>query len=237
MNVALLVVGELMIDVQVAAVSPDGPTHGPIRLRPGGTAVNAALAAASIGARACVVGRIGRDAAGRLVRATLEEAGVAFRLAEDESLPTGTFVEFGDSIAADRGANAALAIDDIPSPLRAGAVLVSPYVPEELARAVTAIADARWVAGPGGNVHIGGDPPDGEYEIVCTTFGERGAVAMRGESIEFRAPPSTVDGRATGAGDAFAAGFLVELGRGRPLGLCVERGCELGHAVASSTKG
>jgi len=230
----LVVVGELMVDVHVAAVRPGGRAHGPIRLRAGGTAINAALAAASIGARVCVVGRTGADAAGRLLRDTLDEAGVSTQIGEDDALPTGTFVEFGDSVAADQGANAALSIDDIPRPLRATAVLLSAYLPPELARAVADLADARWVAGPGGNVYIGGEQPATGYEVVCTTLGERGAVARQGEEIEFRAPPSQVDGGATGAGDAFAAGFLVELARGRPLGECVERGCELGHAAATS---
>jgi ribokinase len=228
----LLVVGEVMVDVLVPDASPEGRTHGPVRLRAGGTAVNVALAAASIGARVCVVGRTGDDPAGRLVRHTLDEAGVSSHLALDETLATGTFVEFGDAVAADRGANASLSIDDIPLPLRAAAVLVSSYVPEELARAIAEAADARWVAAPGGNVYIGGEPVETGYEVVCTTLGERGAVARRGESLEFRAPPSVVDGRATGAGDAFAAGFLVELARGRPLGVAVERGCSLGHAAA-----
>jgi sugar/nucleoside kinase (ribokinase family) len=235
MSLDLAVVGELMVDVHVAAVSPGGRTHGPIRLRAGGTAVNAALAAASIGARVCVVGRTGADAAGRLLRGTLADAGVSTRLSEDAALPTGTFVEFGDAVAADQGANATLSIDDVPRPLRATAVLVSAYLSPELARAIAGAADARWIAGPGGNVYIGNEQPTTGYEVVCTTFGERGAVATQGESIEFRAPPSQVDGRATGAGDAFAAGFLVELGRGSPLGECVERGCELGHAAAATS--
>ncbi len=162
----------------------------------------------------------------------LEASGVAFLRAVDETRPTGTFVELGDTIVADPGANDALALDDIPVPLRASAVLLSPYLPEDLARRVAETADARWVAGPGGNVYIGHDRAAGDYEVVCTTLGTRGAVARRGSSVVLRAPPSVVAGRATGAGDAFAAGFLVELGRGRQLGACLEAGCALGHKVA-----
>jgi sugar/nucleoside kinase (ribokinase family) len=88
------------------------------------------------------------------------------------------------------------------------------------------------VAGPGGNVYIGHGRPAGKYEVICTTFGERGAVVVRGASAVFRAPTSVVDGTATGAGDAFAAGFLVELGRGRQLGACLDVGCALGQNAA-----
>ncbi len=228
----LIVVGEVMVDVRGLAGRPGEATHGAVRLRAGGTAVNAALAAASIGARVTVVGRIGSDGAGRLVAEALEASGVAFRLAVDDTRPTGTFVELGDTIVADPGANDALALDDIPVPLRASAVLLSPYLREDLARRLAETADARWVAGPGGNVYIGHDRPKGDYEVVCTTLGDRGAVALRGSSTVFRAPPRVVAGPATGAGDAFAAGFLVELGRGRQLGACLEVGCSLGQKVA-----
>jgi sugar/nucleoside kinase (ribokinase family) len=74
-----------MVDVRGPAARAGTATHGSARLRAGGTAVNAALAAASIGARVLVVGRIGRDADGRLVTEALEAAGVAFRLAVDET--------------------------------------------------------------------------------------------------------------------------------------------------------
>ena len=123
----LIVVGEAMVDVRAPAVRPGQRSHGSISLRAGGTAVNAALAAASIGARVCVVGRVGDDGAGRLVRDALEAAGVECASSWTRSLPTGTFVEVGDSIVADPGASAALTIDDIPRPLRASAVLLSPY--------------------------------------------------------------------------------------------------------------
>ena len=233
----LIVVGEVMVDVRAPAVRPGQRSHESISLRAGGTAVNVALAAASIGARVCVVGRVGDDGAGRLVRDALEAAGVECGLVLDAQLPTGTFVEVGDSIVADPGANAALTIADVPRPLRASAVLLSPYLPAELARAVATAAEARWVAGPDGNVYIGHDPPEAAYEVVCTTLGEVGAVAVRGATREFRAPPAAVAGSATGAGDAFAAGFLVELARGNPLGACLQVGCSLGYATAANGVG
>ena len=230
----LIVVGEAMVDVRAPAVRPGQRSHGSISLRAGGTAVNAALAAASIGARVCVVGRVGDDGAGRLVRDALEAAGVECGLVLDGQSPDGHFRRGRRLDRRRPGANAALTIDDIPRPLRASAVLLSPYLPDELARAVAGAAEARWVAGPDGNVYIGHDPPEAGYEVVCTTLGEDGALAVRGAAREFRAPPAAVAGSATGAGDAFAAGFLVELARGKPLGACLELGCSLGYAAAAN---
>jgi sugar/nucleoside kinase (ribokinase family) len=68
---------------------------------------------------------VGSDPAAAAIRNALDRAGVAARLSEDGERATGTFVEALDSIAADRGASAALDVGDIPVPLEAGAVLVS----------------------------------------------------------------------------------------------------------------
>src|SRR4051812_11765081 len=107
-------VGEVMLDVFVAATD----RHGPIRVQVGGAPVNAARAA---GDSAVVVGRIGNDAAGAAIRAQLPGA----RLAIDSRLPTGTYVELADgTVYADRGANAALALEDV-LPLDVDAILLS----------------------------------------------------------------------------------------------------------------
>src|SRR5581483_7800495 len=106
-------VGELLVDVLAEGRGHDAR----IRLRPAGSAFNAAVAAAAAGAEAAVVGRVGNDAAGRMILAELEERGVDRGVAHDLVLP--------ERIEAD-------------------AVLVSGYVPaaaEALAR-----AQAPWVA-------------------------------------------------------------------------------------------
>src|SRR5438045_3595038 len=122
-----------MLDVHVTT----NERHGPIRVRAGGTPVNAARAA---GDGAVVIGRIGDDAAGAAIRARLSGA----RLAVDPELPTGTYVELANgAVYADRGANAALSVDDV-LPLQTAAVLVSGYV--AIAADVLAGADARWRA-------------------------------------------------------------------------------------------
>jgi sugar/nucleoside kinase (ribokinase family) len=126
--------------------------HGRIELRAGGSAVNAALAAARLGAGAAVVGRVGADAAGRLVADSLREAGVDALLARDGEAPTGcVIVVGGSSIVADPGASLRLSPDDLPERLDAGAVLVSGYSllqagPEAAARAAFERSRTEWLA-------------------------------------------------------------------------------------------
>lgn len=137
----LIAVGDVMLDGALPAPVADGRVHGRIELRPGGSAANAALAAARLGARAVVVGRVGDDPAGRLVTDALVSAGVDPLLARDAAARTGCVVVVGGtSIVADPGASARLAPDDLPASLEAGAVLVSGYSllqsePEAAARA------------------------------------------------------------------------------------------------------
>jgi sugar/nucleoside kinase (ribokinase family) len=197
-------VGELMLDV---FVTTDG-RHGPVRVRPGGTPVNAALA---IGDRALVVGRVGDDAAAAAVRSVLPNA----RLAVDPVLPTGTYVELADgTVHADRGANAALTLGDV-LPLDVDAVLLSGYV----ALPVLEHVGVRWrafVCTPttrhvpaAANVVFANDEEAarlelGEREIVVVTHGAAGAT-VNGR----RVPPS--GDTATGAGDRLAGRFLAEL--------------------------
>jgi len=127
----LVAVGEVLLDVTLPAFAPGEIRHGPVHVRAGGTAVNAALAAAAGGARAAVVGRVGPDAAGEAIRAQLRAAGVEALLATDASRPTGAFVEAAGegprTIVADRGASDALAVEDLP-PVAAHGTLVSGYI-------------------------------------------------------------------------------------------------------------
>ena len=220
----IVCVGEVMLDVLAAA--PAG-RHGPVRVRAGGTPVTAALAAAAAGASATVVGRVGRDPAAAAIRAALAEAGVVAELAEDDALPTGTYVEVGDVVVASRGANAALAPGDVPA-LATDAVLVSGYAlvhDDTRAAAEAALSlDARWRAvtavpigrlgeAAGANVlfanahEVEGLDVAG-YEIVVVTRGAAGADVHRGGRTE-HLPPTGESG--SGAGDALAGAFLASL--------------------------
>ncbi len=151
----LAAVGEVLVDVTAEGLVPGEVVHGPVRLQPGGTPVNAAFAAAAIGASCVVVGRVGADPAGTMLRASLLVAGIDAHLAGDGRAPTGVYLETGTgdgrSIVADRGASARLSVDDIPDPLVAGAVLVSGYalLHDDTAPAASAAlrrAQARYTA-------------------------------------------------------------------------------------------
>jgi sugar/nucleoside kinase (ribokinase family) len=208
----IVCVGELMLDVFVTAHE----RHGDIVVRAGGAPVNAALA---IGANAVVVGRVGDDAAAAAIRAAL--AGVETRLAVDPLLPTGTYVELADgTVHADRGANAALALDDV-LPLEAEALLVSGYV--DVAADVLEHADARWrafVATPRtrvlprhANVVFANDDEAARLdlshvEVAVVTHGAAGATLLRDGTATHIEPTGDAE---TGAGDRFAGRLLASL--------------------------
>ena len=142
----LVAVGEVLLDVTAPGLAAGSVVHGPVRVRAGGVPVHAAVAAAEAGGRAAVVGRVGSDPAAAAIRDALGRAGVTAWLQEDPALPSGTFVEARDAIVADRGASAALAVTDIPSPLAAGAVLVSGHAllhDDTVAAARHALTSAR----------------------------------------------------------------------------------------------
>jgi sugar/nucleoside kinase (ribokinase family) len=171
MTVALLAVGEAMVDVVVSADAADaGPKHAPIALRAGGTPVNAALAAASLGAGAAVVARVGDDAAGAAIRHTLAVHGVAAVLAVDDDLPTGVFVDLGRTIVAARGANDALSPDDFAGAPAHDALLVSGYTfraaTAETAGHCLRASGARWRA-----VDAGGSPSGADTSAANVLLG------------------------------------------------------------------
>jgi sugar/nucleoside kinase (ribokinase family) len=155
----LIAVGDVMLDGALPAPVPDGRVHGRIELRAGGSAANAALAGARLGARTAVVGRVGADAAGRLVTDELTAAGVEPLLARDDEVRTGCVVVVGTSIVADPGASTRLAPGDLPETLEAGAVLVSGYSllqpgPEAAARAALERARTDWLAVDAASVRL-----------------------------------------------------------------------------------
>lgn len=153
----VLAIGDLMLDVRVEAseLVPGGDVPGRVRVRPAGTSANAAVWAASAGARSAVVGRVGDDLAGRLIAGALEEAGVMALLAVDRGAETGTMLIVSDatdrSMVQDRGANGRLSPADLPEQLHANAVLVSGYMAldpatEPVARAAISRARAPRIA-------------------------------------------------------------------------------------------
>lgn len=153
----VIVVGDVMLDVvtRADALARGGDAPGAVRLHPGGAGANTAAWSVRAGARTTLVARIGSDAAGRLVREALDTAGVEVALVVDPEAPTGTMLvvtEGGErSMISDRGANARLAVEDLPSVIKARAVLVSGYLlfdeaSEKAGRAALTRATASVVA-------------------------------------------------------------------------------------------
>ncbi len=221
-------VGELLVDVLAEGRGHDAR----IRVRPAGSAFNAAVAAAAAGAEATVVGRVGNDPAGRMILAELEARGVRSEVAVADG-STGTFLLAEGEIRVDRGVAHDLVL---PRRIEGDVVLVSGYVPA--AADALARADAAWIAldaarlrdlPPGGNAvlanedWLAGHDPEVEAQrlaegrrLACVTLGARGAVAAMGDRVE-RAAPERVAPGAPGAGDAFGATLLVALARGDDL--------------------
>jgi|SRR5262245_28976242 len=222
MAVRFVAVGELLVDVIAA-----GAGHGArIRVRPAGSAFNAAVAARAAGADATVVGTVGDDPAGRMIASELERRSIRPVLTVTEGR-TGTFLLDESGIRVDRGDSHQLG----PSgPVVGDVVLVSGYLPR--AAEVLQVADGMFVAldaarlqelPPVGNAVIANEAWEGRLEelargrrLACITLGARGAVAIldgRGEEV---APERTLP-NAPGSGDAFAATLLVALAQGDDL--------------------
>jgi sugar/nucleoside kinase (ribokinase family) len=268
----LIAVGDVLLDVSLPELRAGERAHGRIELRAGGSATNVALAAARLGARAAVVGRIGRDPAGRLVADELASAGVEPLLAEDEERGTGIFAAAGSAIVADPGASLRLAPADVPKTLEASAVLVSGYAllqegSEAAARAALDRARAPWLAVDAASAGLVGafgrerffevtapanvllanadearaltglDAEDAavalaeRFRIACVKLGREGAIAATEGSVVRVAPEPLEDPVAIGAGDAFAAGFLLALVHDAKLEVAVGAGCD--EAVAA----
>jgi ribokinase len=270
--VKLTTVGDVMVDVVSERLpAPGERAHGSVRLRAGGSAVNAALTAAELGADAQVVGRIGRDAAGELVLSTLQARGIEAHLARDDELPTGTAVALQDAVVADRGANAHFAPANVPDPLQGDALLVSGFAlfqdgSRKGARAALDRFEGSWsavdLASPGLAVNAslgvhranvvfataeeaaaatGFDEVEDaaselahHFDVVCIKLGSEGALAVRGERLDRAAVEPVQRVSLFGAGDAFAAAFLVELGSGEDVGGALLRACEAGARASSS---
>jgi len=253
-DTTFIAVGDVMVDVTAS-----GAGHAArIAVGAGGSAVNAAIWAAAAGAHAAVVGRVGDDLGGQALRTALEERGVRSDLTVDVDAPTGTFLLVDGEIRADRGANARFEPAHLPDRLVADAVLVSGYLPAPTVTAALARADGTWVAlAP---AFLDPVPPDADailvddgearrltgsapeeaarilgrsFRLVCVTSGADGAVAVLDGRLETSRPEPVDSVGPVGAGDAFAAGFLVALAGGADLRDALEAGCRLGATVAA----
>lgn len=227
-------VGDVMLDIHVVTAPLDATVHEAIRVRAGGSAVNAARAAQRLGAHTAVVGRVGHDASGVAIASDLRRGGIDAQFEIDADAVTGTVAYIGTGIVADRGANAEFSPVELPD---ARVTLVSGYLDASAVGAALGLAtglravdlqhpgqsafDADVVFGPELDV----DDFSTRHHVVCATLGARGALAVRGTERVSVVPTRILAESPRGSGDAFAAAFLLALADERPLRECLELGC------------
>jgi sugar/nucleoside kinase (ribokinase family) len=132
------VVGDVGLDVVcrlAAPITPGDDTPAQITAEPGGAGANTAARLAGLGAQVELIARVGDDDAGRTARAELAAWGVRCRWVVDPIRPTCRVVVLvgadGErTMVSDRGANAALAPEDVvlTAPERPGHLHLSGYV-------------------------------------------------------------------------------------------------------------
>jgi ribokinase len=237
--VRLVTVGDVMLDVVTDRLpAPGERAHADVQLRAGGSAVNAAVVAHELGAEALVVGRVGSDAAGAFIASELAARGVDGRLARDKQLPTGIAIALGDAVVAGRGANARLSPEDLPSPLQGDALLVSGFALfQEGSRAAAVAAletfDGEWTAVDLASPRLARG--DFDARVVFATAAEAKAVPRLQSRFEIVCVKDDYGVERTspfGAGDAFAAAFLVVLADGADVELARARAREAAATAA-----
>jgi ribokinase len=287
--VTIVVVGDLMVDVVAAAVAPlahASDTEARVRWTGGGAAANVAAWLADQGKDVALVARAGDDGAGRGAVQELREAGVDVHVAVDRERATGTCVvvigaDGERTMLPDRGANLALAVEDLPGDVFAEGhhLHLSGYVllhagPRaaglralELARAagmtisidpasaaplrdvgvervlewmgdvdvlLPNLDEARVLTGLDGAEEAAGALTAHAREVVVTS-GPDGALWTDGaEVVRVTAPVAEVVDT-TGAGDAFAAGWLAARASGASPHDALTAACALGARAVSRT--
>jgi ribokinase len=286
----IVVMGDVMVDVVAAAAGPlahASDTDARVRWTGGGAAANVAAWLASEGVPVALVARAGADVAGRGAVAELHDAGVVVHVVFDGDRATGTCVvvigaDGERTMLPDRGANLALAPDDVPAELfhAGGHLHLSGYVllhDGPRAAGLAALDHAREAgmtisidpasAAPLAACGVQGvlewfggadvllpnldevraltaeDEPEaaaralivraGAREVVVT-LGADGALWTDGHAVVRVAAPEVehvVD--TTGAGDAFAAGWLATRRAGAEPPEALGAACALGARAVS----
>ena len=252
-------------------------THG------GGAGGNVASWLAVLGNDVTMVGRIGNDAAGSAITAEFDALGISYGQIVKEGLHTGVVVCLVDpsgerTMLADNGANAGLAISDLPALDGVDAIYLTGYAPIaplsregvlEMVRTINSreipiIFDPATVGGMQGvpveeilswcalmdavimneeeAIYLSGLS---DLESALNFFveltpraiikrGSAGAIGLErgGQIISVAATTSTVVDT-TGAGDAFAAGFIDAFTGRRDFSYAMERASAVaGYCVA-----
>jgi ribokinase len=243
----LTVVGSINLDLEarVERLPRPGETLSSATLSriPGGKGANQAVAAARLGARVRMVGRVGKDANADEALAGLREAGIDLDVREIDA-STGLAIIF---VAAD-GENVIVVVPganaEVGGFAAQGNVLCQLEIPDAAVREARAQADWLCInAAPARELAVSADlvvanryeaEVIGEQRLLALTLGEEGAVLLEGGKEVARARPPrvrAVDG--TAAGDAFTACLVVSLLEGREQEDGLRRACAAGAIAAS----
>ena len=149
---------DLVVEVETVPVAGETVLGGDLRRIPGGKGANQAVAASRLGRRVAMIGRVGDDDAGTMLRAAMESAGVdtACLLATGDT-PSGTALiavgaDGDNAIVVSPGANGHLSSADVESAAgvlsTAEVVLLQLEVPLEAVSAAVRCARGTVVLNP-----------------------------------------------------------------------------------------
>jgi len=149
---------DLVVEVETIPVAGETVLGGDLRLIPGGKGANQAVAAARLGRRVAMIGRVGDDDAGRTLRSAMDSAGVDTAcLLTTEGAPSGTaLISVGadgdNAIVVSPGANGRVNSADVEGAAgvlaAADVVLLQLEVPLEAVAAAVRCASGTVVLNP-----------------------------------------------------------------------------------------
>ena len=247
----VVVVGSLNLDLVARAPRLPGPgetVNGSTFVEvPGGKGLNQAVAASRAGARVAMIGAVGDDAAGAVLRNVLVEDGIdAHRLSVVEGEPTGRALIGVDEAAENSiivvpGANAHVQLGELPpSTVVIAQLEIDPAVVESAFRVAKA-AGATTVLNPAPAENATDEllahcdiviPNEHELEVLggtdrlaelgvstlVVTLGDAGAELIEAGAEPVRVEPFPVTPvDTTGAGDAFCGALAARLAAGDEL--------------------
>jgi ribokinase len=259
------VLGSANADLVVEVASRPGPGEtvlgSDVRVLPGGKGANTAVAAARLGGRVILIGAVGDDGHGELLRRSLTMNGVDISAVRTVERPTGAaFITVtGDgenAIVVSPGANAALRAEDIDltgaavlaASLEVPVAVVEHAVAAAVAGGVRVVLNLSPVTSLGAATLAGLDPlivNQHEAEALgpllelgvrsaVVTLGAEGAEVITPAGTTRVASPRVVPVDTTGAGDAFAGALARRLAIGDDLVAAAEYACRV--AAVSVTR-